>query len=80
MNVSVPIILVVVQFPAHPLNWLLAGADKPEVFRAAWWISLRGYPANGNTHNTTVYIPQASRFTPSELPQIMTRLEAGGLP
>ena len=80
VNVSVPIILVVVQVPVDPLNWILAGADKLEVFRAAWWISLRGYPLNENSHNTTVHIPQTNRFTPGELQQIMTRLEAGGLP
>jgi hypothetical protein len=58
VNVSVPIILVVVQVPVDPLNWILAYADKLEVFRAAWWISLRGYPSTGNTGNTTVHIPQ----------------------
>lgn len=79
-NVSVPIILVVVQVPTDTSDWILAGTDKLEVFRAAWWISLRSYPANGNTTATTVQIPQMKRFTPDELRQIMTRLETGGLP
>ncbi len=79
-NVSVPVILVVVQVPVSPRDWISAGADKLEVFRAAWWISLRGYPANGNAESTTVRIPQTNRFTSDELRQIMARLEAGGTP
>lgn len=79
-NISVPIILVVVQVPDSPSGWIVAGDSKLEVFRAAWWISLRGYPANTNTGNTTVRIPQTQRFTPSALLDIMTRLGAGGLP
>lgn len=80
VNVSVPIILVVVQVPSDPLVWIVAGDSKLEVFRAAWWVSLRGYPANGNAENTTVKIRQTQRFTPLALTDIMTRLGSGGLP
>jgi hypothetical protein len=81
-NVSVPIILVVVQVPMSPAQWLVPGTDKLEAFRAAWWISLRGYPASGYSENTNVPIkmPQAQRFTRLALVDIMARLGTGGLP
>jgi hypothetical protein len=79
-RVSVPIILVVVQVPPDPLLWVIASETKMELFRAAWWISLRGYPDNGNRENTTVKIPQTQRLTPDALREIMLRLGNGRLP
>ncbi len=79
-KVAVPIILVVVQVPVDPMAWIVAGVSKLEIFRSAWWVSLRGHPDNGNTDSTTVKIPQQQRFTPMALRDIMTRLGSGGLP
>jgi uncharacterized protein DUF4365 len=79
-RISVPIILVVVQVPSDPLLWVVVGDTKVEIFRAAWWISLRGYPDSGNRENTTVKIPQTQRLTPDALREIMIRFGNGGLP
>jgi hypothetical protein len=78
--ISVPIILVLVQVPPDPLRWLIAGDTRVELFRAAWWISLRGRPDSGNDSKTTIHIPQTQRFTPDVLREMMIRLGNGGLP
>jgi hypothetical protein len=46
-NAAVPKILVAVQVPDDdPPLWLVSSAEDLELYRAAWWVSLPGFPAN----------------------------------
>jgi hypothetical protein len=79
-QVSVPIILVVLHVPTDPAAWLVAADEKLEMYRAAWWISLRGYPPTDNNENTTVSFPRSDILTRDALQGIMSRIAAGQLP
>jgi hypothetical protein len=80
-NTAVPKILVLVQVPEDdPTTWLVSNAQRLEVYQTAWWVSLRGLPANMNDERTTIGIPSTQRFTPEALRDIMNRLAEGSLP
>lgn len=79
-NVSVPKILVLVYVPDLPEDWMLCHPDRLEIYRSAWWVSLRGYPSNDNSSSTTIAVPIDQRFTPKALSDIMMRLAARLLP
>ena len=79
-QVSVPIILVVLHVPKDTAAWLLASDEKLEMYRAAWWASLRGFPPTDNDETTTVSIPRSNILMRDALRGIMSRIADGQLP
>lgn len=73
-NAAVPKILVILQVPERVDLWLLHHSEKVEMYRCAWWCSLRGKPDSGNHSNTTIELPDAQRLTVESLRGIMNRL------
>jgi len=73
-NTAVPKILIIVQVPEDPAEWLLHHSEKLEMYRRAWWYSLKGLPESGNGTSTTIEIPDAQRLTVASLRDMMNRL------
>lgn len=78
--VHVPAILVVVCVPADVGTWLDETPEHTAMRRCAYWRSLRGLPATGNTTTCRVRIPRTQAFTVAVVRSMMTRIGEGGLP
>ena len=78
--VHVPAILVVVCVPADIGTWLDETPEHTAMRRCAYWLSLRGLPATGNTTTCRVRIPRTQAFTVATVRSMMTRIGEGGLP
>ena len=72
-----PRILVVVHVPRNVGDWLTHAADAMILRHCAYWMSLRGMPAVGNTASYTIRIPTDQRFTVDALQEIMNHLAKG---
>ncbi len=72
-RVQNPRILVVLQLPPKPEEWLLHSEDALIAKRCAYWVSLRGAPKSENTGHQTVYIPRTQMLSIESLKEIMTR-------
>jgi hypothetical protein len=81
-NVGVPRILIVVLVPQDPVDWLHHTEDQLLLRRCGYWLSLRGMPAlpHEEQNKKTVNIPRAQQFTPTQLLEILGRINGGGLP
>jgi hypothetical protein len=73
-RVQNPRILVVMQLPADPAEWLHHSEEALVARECAYWVSLRGAPASDNEKEQTVYVPRAQRLSPDNLTALMTRL------
>jgi hypothetical protein len=67
-------ILVVMQLPANPEEWLRHSEDALVAKQCAYWVSLRGAPATDNEKEQTVYVPRLQLLSPESLTALMTRL------
>lgn len=67
-------LLVVLRLPREPEEWLSHSDEALIARRCAWWVSLRGAAASGNSRTQTVYIPRVQRFSPEALIRIMASL------
>ena len=72
-RVQNPRILVLLQLPANPLEWLRHSEDALVSKQCAYWVSLRGAEASTNVTEQTVYIPRSQRLSPDSLIALMTR-------
>ncbi len=72
-RVQNPRILVVMQLPANPEEWLRHSEDALVARQCAYWVSLRGAPASDNEKDQTVYVPRSQRLSPDNLTALMTR-------
>lgn len=79
-NVLVPRILVVVIVPDSLDGWLVHSEESLDMHHCGYWMSLRGYGETENTGTRTVALPRDQQFTVVQVRQIMSRIEAGGLP
>jgi hypothetical protein len=73
-------ILVVLFLPEDAQAWLNHSEDELALRKCAYWQSLRGAPATGNTSGITVYLPKVQMFTPQALTEIATRLSRRDFP
>lgn len=72
-RVQNPRILVVMQLPSNPEEWLQHSEDARVAKRCAYWVSLRGAPDSDNDRGQTVYLPRAQVLSPASLTVLMTR-------
>jgi Domain of unknown function (DUF4365) len=71
-------ILVLVTVPGNIEEWLSPTADQLVLRRAAFWLSLAGYPARDNTTSVTVDVPRENLLTPEALKRMMQRINDEG--
>ena len=73
-----PIILVVLELPEDPSDWLQSDAERLILRRRARWLSLRGDPEIA-TDSTTLYIPESQLLDVDELIRLMDLARQGSL-
>jgi hypothetical protein len=66
-----PLLLVVLQLPERPEDWLKCSPQALTLKRCAHWVSLYGAPPSANDSYQTVYLPRANRFTAEALRDIL---------
>lgn len=71
--VQVPRYLVVLALPADEVDWLTVSSDELIMRRCAYWVSLSGKPESDNQASVRVRIPEANRFDPDALRQLLER-------
>lgn len=72
----VPRILIVLAMPENEQEWLAQSEAELILRRCAYWRSLAGESATGNTTSVTVHILRDRLFTPESLTDMMRRVEA----
>ena len=66
-------ILVVMQLPANPEEWLRHSEESLVAKQCAYWVSLRGAQASENEKEQTVHVPRSQLLSPGSLTALMTR-------
>lgn len=79
-DTHVPRILVVVVVPDQSDSWMRQEEFKTHLYRCAYWVSLFGMPAVGNTSTVTVHVPRKQIFNPKALSDMMDRIATGAKP
>ena len=70
------IILVVLELPAEPLEWLECQAEQLIMRQCAWWQSLLGEPEI-ETQSKVIVIPKSQRLDLKVVPVLMERIRNG---
>jgi hypothetical protein len=70
---SSPLLLIVLQLPPNPDDWLTCTPRALSLKGCAHWVSLHGAPATTNTTRQTVYLPGRNRFTVEALRSLLGR-------
>lgn len=79
IETQVPRLLVVLQLPKEPGEWLTVSPDELVLRHRAYWVSLRGAPETDVQHEKTVYIPTKNRFDIEGLVALMDQSRTGTL-
>lgn len=77
-DLVVPRILVLVTVPGSIEQWLSLIPEQLVLRRAAYWISLAGYPPRNNTTSVTVDIPRENLLTPGAIERMMQKINNEG--
>jgi len=72
-----PRILIVLDMPVDPLDWMNISEDELIIKRKAYWVHLVGLPETDNTSGKTVYIPKINVFNEAALSQLIERSRKG---
>ena len=72
-----PRLLVVLELPNHPEQWMDITADELVIRHRAYWISLLGYEKTTNQCSVTVHIPKQNRFDVTGLQLLIERSRKG---
>lgn len=76
---SLPHILVIMDLPTDPAQWMWSRHPYTALRHCAYWVSLEGQPARTGK-KITVSAPATNVFDDVALCEIMARLRAGGRP
>lgn len=76
-NLMTPRILVLVSIPKDAKQWTLCTPEKLEMYRSAYWVSLRGQPYSANQETVTVKVPRVNLFNADELQRLMALIDKG---
>jgi hypothetical protein len=68
-----PLLLVVLQLPAEPEQWLKCTPRALTLKKCAYWVSLYGAPPSANVTAQTVYLPRKNLFTVDGLRALLAR-------
>jgi hypothetical protein len=72
-HIQNPRILVVMQLPPNPEDWLRHSEESLVAKQCAYWVSLRGAPPSDNEKEQTIYVPRLHLLSPDSLTALMTR-------
>ena len=72
-EIECPLLLVVLQLPENPTDWLKCSPRALTLKRCAHWVSLYGAPGSENEKYQTVCLPRENRFTPEALRSLLER-------
>ena len=75
-----PRILVVLDLPTNPCDWMEITADSLVLRHRAYWVSLAGREQTSNTHTITVQIPDQNLFDVTGLIVLMEQSRFGRIP
>lgn len=67
-----PKILIVVDAPSDPAEWLDQNNDRLTLYRCGYWTSLMHMPAVENVATVTVSLPRSRVFSPDALSKFFT--------
>lgn len=67
-------ILVVLFLPPGHAEWLECSPERLALYRAAYWVSLRGAPATANSSGQTIYLPESQPLSPGGLVDLFRRV------
>ena len=73
---TLEIILVVLELPDTPGQWLECGSEQLVMRRCAWWESLSGSPEI-STESKVIIIPESRRFGLEAMSALMDRIRQG---
>ena len=68
-----PLLLIVLQLPEEPDDWLKCTPRALTLKRCAHWVSLYGAPRSENETYQNVYLPRENRLTPDALRALLER-------
>ena len=74
-----PRILILLEMPPAPNEWLALTDEQLVLKRCAWWHSLADQPPTANTDSKTIHIPATQRFDVQALNNLMNRVKQGTL-
>ena len=77
VSTQTPRILVVLDLPTNPCDWMEITADSLVLRHRAYWVSLAGREQTSNTHNITVQIPDQNLFDVTGLIGLMDQSRFG---
>jgi hypothetical protein len=72
-------ILILLELPVNPDEWLTLTDEQLVLKRCAWWHSLAGQMPTPNANTQTIQIPATQRFDVPALNALMNRVKAGTL-
>jgi hypothetical protein len=72
-----PRILVVLEMPRNPSDWIEVTAEELMLRRAAYWVSLRNAPERENRTSVTITLPRSNRFDIDGLRALMEQSRRG---
>jgi hypothetical protein len=73
-HIQNPRILVVMQLPPNPEDWLRHSEESLVAKQCAYWVSLRDALPSDNRKEQTVYVPRIQLLSPDSLTALMTRV------
>lgn len=79
IETQTPRILVVLDLPAEREEWLSVTVEELVIRRAAYWLSLKGWPPTENSVSVTVRIPKSNIFDTNTLCDLMAKSRTGSL-
>ncbi len=79
-DVPVPRVLVVLELPVDENLWVTQAAQELILRHAAYWVSLRDWPAVAVTTTTRIKLSRANLFTPTAVSELLSRIRSGGVP
>ena len=77
INIQTPRILIVVYMPDSTDEWITYQDESIQLYRNAFWVSLRGMPETSNKSSITIDIPSQHRFCAAALNEIMDKIAKG---
>ncbi len=77
METQTPRIVVVLDMPESPDEWLYCDIENLILRRAAYWAYLGGSPESDNDTSVTIEIPSHQHFDAHALQSLMVRSRAG---
>ena len=79
LEAQTPRLLVVLELPKNPDQWMEITADELVIRHRAYWMSLLGYDETTNQSSVTVHIPKQNRFDVAGLRSLMEQSRTGGI-